>query len=177
MSLCDEPCDCHSYREGYIFPLMPILKRGIWHRTSRDGFQGICESGYIEPNNGQFRYSYSQTPFFYGARNGWICLFDFETTDENDYQCNWTNWAGFFHDQSPFTVCLQLNRERLPRLIPRSSAPDDEYGYIGWVECWYPEKISFDAVERILVTQMDSASASIIIRADLGAKDNFTVFP
>lgn len=165
-NMCDETCDCHSYNSGYIAELMPTLQQGLWHRTNKAGFTGIWESGFIEPSTGKHKYTYSKTPFFYGGRNGYVCLFDFETTEENDYRCNWTNWGSFFCDQSPFTVCLRLDRKQLPLLIPRSSAADNDYGYFGWVECWYPKPISIEAVDRVLVTQLNPEGTSIIIRGD-----------
>lgn len=159
--------DWMSYRDDYIFPLMPALKSGVWHRTTKDGFLGINSTGFIMPNQkGDFPYTTAQSQHFYGHSRGYICLFDFESVCEEDYACNVDIWNHFFVDQVPFTVLLRIDRSGLPKLIPNSSAPKSEYGYIGFVESWYPEPIPVTCVNRVIITKWNQGKFAVDILLD-----------
>lgn len=152
-----EDHEIKSFRESIVYPLMPILKKGILHRTGLQGYKGIKQSGHIEPNLGQFPYSYPQSKTYYGGSNGFICLFDFESAEEEDYRAIHLTWGQFLTDHKPITIIMRLNRQKLvQKLIPNSDAPkigDPKYrSYIPYVETWYPEPIPLSAVENYIVT-------------------------
>jgi hypothetical protein len=146
------PEEMESFRESYIYPIMPRIQDGIFHITDRKGALGILDTGFIEPNKGQFPYNHAQSAFYYGGKKGYICLFDFGSALETDYAANHVVWQSFFVNFNPQTMVLRLNRERLPKLIPNSAAPR-EYGYIGYVEAWYPERIAVDAISGGFITR------------------------
>jgi hypothetical protein len=150
-----------------VYSLMPLLKKNIFHRTNINGFKGIRQSGYILPNSGQFPSSYPQSKSYFGPSMGYICLFDFESSREEDYRINHHIWGMFFADQKPVTIVLKLNRHDLQdKLFPNSVAPklgEENYkGFISFVEAWYPEAIPVSAIEGYIVTYYESFEIKFI---------------
>jgi|GEM_PF-1930749 len=149
--------DIKAFQESYVYPLMPLLKNGVFHVTSIKGFRRIQQCDFIIPNKGQFHCKHPQTKHYYGYSKGYICLFDFESSNEQDYITNYLTWQHFFGDYEPFTIVLKLSRQKLAdKLIPNSNPPqkvsEPEYkGFIPFVECWYPEKIPFSAIDSFIV--------------------------
>jgi hypothetical protein len=152
-------------RERYarLAHIMPILQNNVWHRTSHSGAIGIYQDGFIRPNLGEFSFTYPQSEYYYGGRNGYVCLFDFETANEDDYCDNVDVWAPFLTDQEPVTFLLGLDRKQLPALITYESIPKSEMKCIGFVECWYPEPIPFSAVDQLLITRWDPVQFNVEI--------------
>lgn len=157
-----------SFRESRIYPLMPLLRRGIFHTTTIEGYKGIRQSGNILPNKGDFPFRYPQSKTYYGYSMGYICLFDFESAREEDYRGNHYWWADFFCDhRQPVTIVLKLNRQALAgKLIPNSARPKlDEVGYvpaIAYVEVWYPEAIPVSAIDGFIITWWDSEAHKLL---------------
>jgi hypothetical protein len=125
------------------------------------GYKGICRSGYIIPNTGDFAFTYPQSEKSYASTNGYISLFDFESVneelDEEHIILTSLTWIQFFFDQHPVTIVLELSRHELAsRLIPNSCGPrvgSKEYSiYIPYVEAWYPEKIPVSAIRNYILT-------------------------
>jgi hypothetical protein len=146
-----------SFIASTVYPLMPRLRKGLFHRTHLNGFKGIRNCGRILPNDGSLPVSYPQSSIYYGFSRGYVCLFDFESAREKDYCANHQMWAHFFHDGKPITIILKLNRQKLaPKLIPNASRPKPgNVGYkpaIAYVEAWYPEPIPLSYVDGALVT-------------------------
>lgn len=155
--------EIQEYKENDIYPIMPLLRKGVLHRTGLAGFKGIQESGYIFPNDkGQFPFSYSQSEVYFGQSKGYICLFDFESSKEEDYRINLDTWEQFFFDHQPVTIVLKLSREKLARkLIPNSAAHASIYdpnykGYIPFVECWFPEPIPSSFIDSYILIRPNS---------------------
>jgi hypothetical protein len=141
-----------AIREEYMNdPLVPLLKTGLIHRTSIDGWKGIQSSGFIKPNSGEFLYTYEKSAEGYGASNGYVCLFDFESASEDDYSRMYHNWSPFFCDQRPATIILKLNRDALeeqliPNSTPPNNCPKDGTFHLPYVEAWYPSTIPVSAI-------------------------------
>jgi hypothetical protein len=45
-----EDYEIESFRNSEIYPLMPLLRKGILHTTGIAGYQGIRQGGQILPN-------------------------------------------------------------------------------------------------------------------------------
>ena len=119
-----EENDLDLFRRSNVFPLFPLLRTGIFHRTSIDGYKGIRDSGFISANQGQFPYRYPQSEDYYGRSMGYVCLFDFESATEEQCIRIHHNWTQFFADHEPATIVLKLNRSALGTdLIPNSARP------------------------------------------------------
>ena len=176
--------DIESFRDSGIAPVMPILQKGLFHRTSINGYRGIMESGFIVPNTGQFEYTYPQSKFYFSHRKGYVCLFDFESSREKDYRTNHLTWAQFFTDQKPVTVILKLNRKELAeKLIPNSAGPKGlEPGnqFIPYVEAWYPEPIPVSSIESLIISFWNSDSYRTefleFTKAEMDEFENYIIF-
>lgn len=152
-----EAYEIQSFRDSRVYPLMPLLRRGVFHRTNIEGYKGIRKSGKILPNKGNLPFSYPQSKTYYGFSKGYICLFDFESALEEDYRGNHHIWAKFFSDGKPVTIVLGLSRQKLAdKLIPNSTRPkSSEIGYkpaIAFVEAWYPEAIPTSFIDGYIIT-------------------------
>ena len=152
-----EDYEINSYRNSSIYPFMTVLCKGIFHRTSVEGYRGMLRDGLILSNTGSFPFSYPQSKTYYGYSKGYISLFDFESSREEDYLTNYHTWEQFFFDHKPVTIVLRLNRGWLaPKLIPNSERPQiDEQGYkasIPYVEVWYPEPIPLSVIDDYFIT-------------------------
>lgn len=151
-----EEQDIIAFQENSIYSVMHLLTTGILYRTSIEGLRSIQKSSIIIPNTGQFSCIYPQTKHYYRYSKGYVCLFDFESSKEEDYRINLDTWQGSFFDCEPVTIVLKLNREKLgDKLIRNSAAPNDsskpDYkGFIPFVECWYPEPIPISALDNYI---------------------------
>lgn len=158
-----------SFHQSMVYRLMPLLRKGIFHRTSIDGYKGIRQTGCILPNKGDFPFSYPQSKVYYGYAMSYVCLFDFESAREEDYRGNHHIWANFFYDHKPLTIILRLNRLMLAnKLIPNSVRPKPgEAGYksaIAYVETWYPEAIPVSAIDGYIVTCLDPQNHELLFQ-------------
>jgi hypothetical protein len=156
----------HSFRDSEVYPLMPLLRKGVLHTTNIDGYRGIRRSGKILPNTGDLPYSYSQSEHYYGSSKGWVCLFDFESAREEDYRRNHILWSDFFLSRNPrrgpATIVLNVNRQKLAdKLIPNSARPrlgEPEYKpAFAYVEAWYPDAIPSSAIDSYIITWQNPA--------------------
>lgn len=143
-----------------VLPMMYLLRMGVLHRTSVRGFKGIQEVGSIQANRGQLPPSTSRSEGSYGNSEGHICLFDFESADEEKYKRTYHMWAEFFYKLKPVTIILKLNRAQLAeKLIPNSARPKPgEKGYklsLPLIETWYPDEIPVSAINSYIVTCWD----------------------
>src|SRR2546422_7970957 len=108
-----EDYEIQSFRESRVYPLMPLLKEGIFHATNIEGYRAIRRTGMILPNKGELPFSYPQSEAYYGYSMGYVSLFDFESAQEEGYRGNHHMWAGFLTDRRPVTIVLKLNRQKL----------------------------------------------------------------
>ena len=156
--------------------LLRVLRRGVYHLTSVQGYRGIRRSGEIQPNEGSFPYTYPQSATSYARLQGYVSLFDFETPTIS--QCLLTRplWDGFFIKHKPATLLISLDRKKLaPKLIPNDVAlqvPQHERGtWLRHVEVWYPGPIPFGwVVTCILVLPTQPIGFSVYNADDEGLK-------
>lgn len=151
-----EEYQLESFRQSSVYPLFPLLRTGIFHRTSIEGYKGIRRLGHILPNKGEFPYRYPQSKFYYGPSKDYVCLFDFESAAEKDCIAIHHTWGHFFSDHRPATVALRLNRQALgSELIPSSAAPklgtEGYKSYIPYIEAWYPKPVPLAAVDGYIL--------------------------
>jgi hypothetical protein len=155
-----------SFQTSPIYPFWGELRKGLLHRTSIRGYNGICSNGSIIPNTGQFEVSYPQTRGNYGFSKGYISLFDFESATNRQCVETYHNWDNFFLPYKSAIVVLRLNRAALSgKLIPNSAAPErGTEGYkpkIAYVEVWYPEPIPLSIIDGyILIATKNSRDSS-----------------
>lgn len=164
-----EEYNLESFRRSSVYPLFPLLRTGIFHRTGLEGYRGIRRLGHILPNEGQFPHSYPQSKFYYGPSKGYVCLFDFESAAEEDCIAVHRTWAQFFSDHRPATVALRLNRQALGAdLIPNSSAPklgtEGYRSYIPRVEAWYPKPVPLSAVDGYILIDGGSRTRRLLFQ-------------
>jgi hypothetical protein len=159
-----------TFEQSPVYPLMPLLRAGILHRTSVDGFRGIYKTGKILSNSGgRFPETYPQTKASYGFSIDCISLFDFESAREEDYRRTYHFWGGFFSDCKPITIIFKLDRQQLAQnLIPNSERPlPDEKEHklsIPYVEVWYPGEIPYEAIDSYIVTRQSYKFHEIAFR-------------
>lgn len=158
--------EIRDFTESYIAPLFPLLRQGIYHRTSIKNYRQICEVGYILPNDGTFPFTYPQSKNSYAFTKGYIALFDFETASVKQCVSQCDKWSSFFTDQKPVTVVLRLDRKQLEdKLKPNCVRPkpgDEDYKIaIPFVEVWYPEPIPVSAIQSRIITSRPSISYKI----------------
>lgn len=129
-------------------PIYSLLRHGLWHITSPDGFRAIQIDGWIDGVKGQI--SWEQSAKSYGGKRGYNSLFDFETPTEEDCIRQWDNAISILH-RLPINVLLQLDRDLLKEKLIANSAARIELtsdGFIRCVEAWYPEPIPVSAITK-----------------------------
>lgn len=168
--------------------ILPALRRGIIHSTSRDSLVGIFETKAILPNHGQLNHCNSYPLHaFQGGRNGYICLFDFETPTEQECLKHYSGkWGNVLRQHTPITIAIRLQRSAISHLIPNSNPQKvrNEHGvlmvpqYIPKVEVWSAKPIPTSAILAYIVIDATDIekfwgfSASGDDRADLAAIDS-----
>lgn len=142
--------------DPYRDELIEIVRDGLWHSTTTEGFIGIVESGKILPSSTENKpFSYPQTENSYALLKRYVAVFDFyAATDEQMHEHYHGKWSSFFPLKGP-TIALKLDRDQLKdRLIPNSTA-EEEVGIkkmlIPFVEAWYPVPIPLKAVSGALL--------------------------
>lgn len=136
--------------------LIEIVRDGLWHSTTAEGFFGIVENGNILPSSAEREpFSYSVTTNSYALLKGYVAVFDFyAATDEQMKKHYRGKWSNFF-PLSGLTIALELDRDRLKdTLIPNNQAKE-EVGYekmwIPFVEAWHPVPIPLKAINGALI--------------------------
>src|ERR1051326_345301 len=162
-----EDHEIESFRQSSVFPIFPILRNGIFHRTGIEGYRGIRKTGYIFANKGEYPYSYPQSKVYFGPTMGYVCLFDFESATEEEIICINHTWEQFFSDHDPVTISLRLNRQKLGSdLIPNSSAPksgsENYRSKIPYIEAWYPKPIPISVVDSYLITALNTETDQLM---------------
>lgn len=138
-----------------VWHLYFLLRQGLYHVTSVEGYRGIRCDGFIRPWDGSLRAAFP-TGNSHARRHKWISLFVFETpTEERCFQVR-HQWSGFLVKEKPVAVLIHRSRENLvPELIP-NDAVETEVNYwerlrIPYVEVWYPKPIPLSAVQSYIV--------------------------
>lgn len=135
-----------------------FLRRGLWHVTSIEGWDGIQASGEVRPNtNNKYSMSYPQAKMSLGYNHSYTALFDFVTPGEEAVIRCWDRAKSFLCPML-CRVLLQFDRQCLQsKLIQNCAGYDPEkrlhrdvsgnpLGFIPHIEVWYPEPISTNAI-------------------------------
>ncbi len=143
------------FNESWLSEYSTLLRSTIWHMTSIEGIIGIHQSGYIEPNLGNRKYTYSQSKNSYGKLKNYVCLFDFYSVDDDEFIYTFDKWKGFFSCHKPFTIALELNHKFLASDLIANYIAREEVGYkkvwIPYVEVWYPKPIPVFSIRKYFV--------------------------
>lgn len=127
--------------------------RVLWHRTSLQAFRGIIKSGAIEPNLGQFPYTYPQSKASFGRSIGAISLFDFDKASVDEIMRYSDAWAAFFVDQGAATIVIQIDPRKLDASLFQDANSADSSNRIPFVEAWYRGKIPTSAFAGFLMVK------------------------
>lgn len=149
-----------SMKEERDEKLFKVLKNGIHHITSIEGYRGIIRDGYIIPNDRSFPFTFPQTESSYALYKGYISLFDFQTPSIRNVILEYDKWIVFFVCdliEKPAKVIIRLKSDIIrPKLILNEVARN-EFGckkvWIPNVEAWYPERIPVSAIDRFIFYQ------------------------
>ena len=135
--------------------VFPLLRSGLWHTTSPNGWRGILAEGFIRPNKGERPFSYPQSETHYAAIKGCVALFDFENARESESISQFSNWSQFFMSSDAIRIAIQLDRNALaPKLIPYTIAKSEVGMWkagIPYVECFYCGDINITNASRFLL--------------------------
>ena len=151
--------ELHYITEKYEEELLQILKGTVFHVTTKEAFDLIIRSGFVEHNKKQ-KHDWNQDsePSF-GRGRGWVCLFDLrDATDEHINftlsRYNFLRPYRFTNYQKDFSesnlVYLILNSKYYPELIPNTvvdhlrTKTDPFHLYIPFTECWYQGNIPIE---------------------------------
>lgn len=80
---------------------------------------------------GQFPCTYPQSEFSYARRRAYVSLFDFQTPSELQIVEVEHCWENFFSRHQPASVWLLLDRARLAKLQPWTTAREGPYAFEG----------------------------------------------
>jgi len=133
--------------------IFPYLTGFVFHKTDQRGYDGICQSGFIENNHkNQHPYSTGLSKISYGNKNGYVCLFDFTiaTSFEISEALEKLNFLPSCQDH--YTVYyFILEQQYHSNLIPRTAAmTKGEYkGDCIPTECWFPRDIPIEYINKI----------------------------
>lgn len=177
--MSEEEYYLETFCQSTVYPLFPLLRKRIVHRTGIRGYRGIRKSGHIIANQGQFPYTYPQSRVYFAHSMNYISLFDLESAKIKDCISTHHTWGHFFYDHKPVTIILGLNRHKLgDDLIPNSAAPKPgTEGYkskIPYVEVWYPRPISISVIESYIITVFDNQSRKLLFEEF--TQDQFKAF-
>lgn len=167
--------DRESFKDSLLYPVFPILRKGLWHTTSRNGYFGIRHNGYILPNTGERPFTWPQSADSLATHQRYVALFDFESATEDQCIRHHYKWTGFFMIHRPVTVAIQLDRGPLePKLIPNEMTreePNFDKVWIPYVEVWYPSPIPAAMIQTYLVFSPPQPVSAVVVRAnDAGHK-------
>lgn len=131
-----------------------ILRTGIWHITSLHSLRGILKDGYIYPNiDNKYKITYPQTNNSLAKKNNCISLFDLENISDEIYHDSiyTTQRYSIVFAHKPLSIAINLNRNKLPKLIPYAKIENKNGVIIAHIECLYPEPIPTTAIDKILI--------------------------
>jgi hypothetical protein len=115
----------------------------------------IRTSGAIEANRGQLPFTFPQTSNGYGFAKGYVSLFDLATPTDAQCVSMYFKWTSFFSHRKPFTVAIEIARERLPGRFVSNDEARTEVGFekvwIPWVEAWHDGAIPTSAFNGYLL--------------------------
>jgi hypothetical protein len=136
--------------------ILPYIRNSLIHATTPHGFRGILKDGYIIPNQGQFPYSHTQTPNYFGGHNGWTCVFDFAQATNDDIIHTHEDWQLILIESGGLKFLLDIDHDAVAEhLVPNAVAQgqgDPKKSFIWFVEAWVKAPIPLSAVKSCLVT-------------------------
>lgn len=145
------------YKSELENKILPLLVQKVFHYTRYSSYLRIFEDGFIDTNqNGKYGFNWSENS--YGRKRGYICLFDLRNTTEkilnNALEC--FNFLGNHAFGNKF-VYLILKEELYSDLIDYQQAYSETEGkekYIPKVECWYPNPIHLQKIQKVIVVNL-----------------------
>lgn len=146
--------------------VLPQLRDTVFHVTSARNYEGILNDQRIEPNiNGRFPYTFPQSEKSYGAKRGYICLFDLRNKADAVIDEGLRKFY-FLNPNSAqnVPVFLVLSPELYSNLIDCSVARAEVGPKETWipdVECWYPNSIPLEHIDKTIYVTVEREPASV----------------
>ena len=169
--------DLASFRQSRIGSMFAQLEGRIWHTTGVRALLDIRSAGAIEPNRGQFSFTFPQTANSYALAKGYVSLFDFATPTDEQCISFYMKWAGFFSHHKPCTVAIEVAMDRLPGRFIRNDHAKSEVGFnrvwIPWVEAWHDGPIPLSAFNGYLFIPTSRDDQPAWLAADDERVDQF----
>ncbi|HEY2071375.1 MAG TPA: hypothetical protein VGG48_17590 [Rhizomicrobium sp.] len=166
---------CVAEERPELSSILPILMGGnaLWHRTSVKSLKAIIDSGFIQPNLGQFEVTYSQSCQCFGRSIGAVCMFDFNSATPEQVLFSADNWGGFLVDRGAATVWIRVDRDKLDpnNIVSSEDASALRPTLIPYVEAWYRGPIPKAAFIAFLVIKRTAIAGHILVPNTASAMD------
>lgn len=161
--------------DHWLAPVFPLLRTGVWHITTAEGFLGILADAEILPSGSGRRISFPQTRESYAWEKRYVSLFDFEAAPSDELCESVWKWEKFFRDPNSrlgsivIGVCIQrpaVCELLIPNEKVRSIELSQRGSIIPFVECWYPRPIPLRAVSSFLFMASQRGKPVDFLRLD-----------
>jgi hypothetical protein len=144
-----------------------LLAGKLFHVTAAHNVPSIIASGAIQPNiGGRFRRSFSGSRKSYGAKLGYVSMFDFRSADEIAmHSAFWKYISGRLNSWARRLTFLTIDDSL--DVIPWEVAHRDTDGkgfYIPEVECWSATPIPIRLVTRAIYMHVPLSEWDVIAR-------------
>jgi hypothetical protein len=136
--------------------VLPMLRGRVFHLAEAAAADAFRRRGFIEAqHHGQFGSALCPPQKSYGAKRGYVCLFDFRSQGKTDLEEAFIlhYFLKPFHYGNAYAY-LFLAAGAWTKLIPWKQA-SSEIGtkelYIPFVEAWYPGDLPFELISDCLI--------------------------
>jgi hypothetical protein len=139
---------------------------GLFHSTTVEGLRGIIRSRHIAPNKDQFPFTFPQSENSFAYENGYISLFDFRNSQEEEIIHHYWKFNTFFCRSGDTKIILRINHQNLELNIipnnanPQIGHPDHRYS-IPIYEVWYPDEIPISEITQVIISRVDDENLDL----------------
>jgi hypothetical protein len=146
--------------------VLPLLRGRVFHLAEAAAVDSFRRRGFIEASrHGQFASALCSPQKSYGAKRGYICLFDFRRSGQTEVEEAFIRhyFLKPFHYGNAYAY-LFLAPSAWAKLIPWKHA-SSEIGtkelYIPFVEAWYPDRLPFELVSDCLIVTVQPTAGAL----------------
>jgi hypothetical protein len=136
--------------------LLPRLVGRVFHVTTPEAYTRILSDRFIKSNKaGDFPFTWEKSESSYFRKRGCVCVFDLRSATREQVNDGLLKCPPWSNNQ---VVFLLLKESCYQRLIPWTIAKSDvgfREMYVPYVEVGYPDAISLDDVERVLLVDVE----------------------
>jgi hypothetical protein len=146
--------------------VLPLLRGRVFHLADVAALDSFYRRGSIPAGyRGQFAAGLCPAQTSYGAKRGYLCLFDFRVSAKSELEEAFIRhyFIKPFHYGNTYCY-LSLAPSAWPKLIPWQHA-SSEVGtkelYIPFVEAWYPGDLPLDLVNDCLTVTVQPTAGTV----------------